>query len=75
MVIAVDVKTEHHLYFKEDSIKDGTIALIVLQFGVSYQHICRMLLKTINLVSLNPKYDDIKVASFSDIKVMGKVVL
>ncbi|MBB2542635.1 peptidase S24, partial [Staphylococcus aureus] len=25
--------------------------------------------------SLNPKYDDIKVASFSDIKVMGKVVL
>ncbi|HEC4516632.1 TPA: peptidase S24, partial [Staphylococcus aureus] len=23
----------------------------------------------------NPKYDDIKVASFSDIKVMGKVVL
>ncbi len=29
----------------------------------------------INLVSLNPKYDDIKVASFSNIKVMGKVVL
>ncbi|EUQ81401.1 hypothetical protein T735_01335 [Staphylococcus aureus OCMM6047] len=27
------------------------------------------------MVSLNPKYDDIKVASFSDIKVMGKVVL
>ncbi|MDM3506448.1 S24 family peptidase, partial [Staphylococcus aureus] len=26
-------------------------------------------------VSLNPKYDDIKVASFSNIKVMGKVVL
>ncbi|MBA6027854.1 peptidase S24, partial [Staphylococcus aureus] len=23
----------------------------------------------------NPKYDDIKVASFSNIKVMGKVVL
>ena len=26
----------------------------------------------INLVSLNPKYDDIKVASFSDIKSNGQ---
>ncbi|WP_256089106.1 S24 family peptidase, partial [Staphylococcus aureus] len=29
----------------------------------------------INLVSLNTKYEAIKVASLSNIKVMGKVVL
>ncbi|CAC6179042.1 XRE family transcriptional regulator [Staphylococcus aureus] len=59
---------------KEDSIKDGTIALVVLD-GVSLIKRVDICEDYINLVSLNPKYDDIKVASFSDIKVMGKVVL
>ncbi|EOA9004007.1 XRE family transcriptional regulator [Staphylococcus aureus] len=59
---------------KEDSIKDGTIALVVLD-GVSLIKRVDICEDYINLVSLNPKYDDIKVASFSNIKVMGKVVL
>ncbi|HDZ5976211.1 TPA: helix-turn-helix transcriptional regulator [Staphylococcus aureus] len=59
---------------KEDSIKDGTIALVVLD-GVSLIKRVDICEDYINLVSLNTKYDDIKVASFSDIKVMGKVVL
>ncbi|HDE3900336.1 TPA: hypothetical protein PDJ74_001310 [Staphylococcus aureus] len=53
---------------------DGTIALVVLD-GVSLIKRVDICEDYINLVSLNPKYDDIKVASFSDIKVMGKVVL
>lgn len=59
---------------KEDAIKDGTIALVVLD-GVSLIKRVDICEDYITLVSLNPKYDDIKVASFSDIKVMGKVVL
>ncbi|MBO8489277.1 S24 family peptidase, partial [Staphylococcus aureus] len=52
----------------------GTIALVVLD-GVSLIKRVDICEDYINLVSLNPKYDDIKVASFSNIKVMGKVVL
>ncbi|HHO6115616.1 TPA: XRE family transcriptional regulator [Staphylococcus aureus] len=59
---------------KETSVKDGTITLVVLD-GVSLIKRVDICENYINLVSLNPKYNDIKVASFSDIKVMGKVVL
>ncbi|MGT0298930.1 S24 family peptidase [Staphylococcus aureus] len=58
---------------KEDSIKDGTITRRIRWSNLLKRvDICE---DYINLVSLNPKYDDIKVASFSNIKVMGRVVL
>ncbi len=68
------LKQGTYAFIKKILLKMVRIALVVLD-GVSLIKRVDICEDYINLVSLNPKYDDIKVASFSDIKVMGKVVL
>ncbi|SUM34084.1 helix-turn-helix family protein [Staphylococcus gallinarum] len=57
-----------------ETIKDRTIALIVLDGTVLIKRV-DIYPEYLKLISLNPKYEDITVASFNDIRVIGKVVL
>lgn len=59
---------------RETSIKDGTIALVVLD-GTSFIKRVDIHPEYLKLISLNPKYEDITVSSFNDLKVVGKIVL
>lgn len=59
---------------RADTIKDRTIALIVLDGTVLIKRV-DIYPEYLKLISLNPKYEDITVASFNDIRVIGKVVL
>ncbi|WP_353418154.1 XRE family transcriptional regulator [Staphylococcus delphini] len=59
---------------KTDTVTDGTIALVVLD-GASYIKRVDIYDDYLKLISLNPKYEDITVSSFNDLKVIGKVVL
>ncbi|UXR32357.1 LexA family transcriptional regulator [Staphylococcus simulans] len=59
---------------RETNIKDGTIALVVLD-GTSFIKRVDIHPEYLKLISLNPKYEDITVSSFNDLKVIGKVVL
>lgn len=59
---------------KTDTVTDGTIALVVLD-GASYIKRVDIYDNHLKLISLNPKYEDITVSSFNDLKVIGKVVL
>lgn len=59
---------------RETNIKDGTIALVVLD-GASFIKRVDIHPEYLKLISLNPKYEDITVSSFNDLKVVGKIVL
>ncbi|MDT4011859.1 LexA family transcriptional regulator [Staphylococcus simulans] len=59
---------------RETNIKDGTIALVVLD-GTSFIKRVDIHPEYLKLISLNPKYEDITVSSFNDLKVVGKIVL
>ncbi|PTI96357.1 helix-turn-helix domain-containing protein [Staphylococcus simulans] len=59
---------------RETNIKDGTIALVVLD-GTSFIKRVDIYPEYLKLISLNPKYEDITVSSFNDLKVVGKIVL
>ncbi|OEL06865.1 hypothetical protein AST13_02170 [Staphylococcus xylosus] len=59
---------------KQENIKDGTIALILLD-GAGFIKRVDISDDYIKLISLNQKYEDITVSSFNDIRVIGKVVL
>ncbi|UXR77671.1 S24 family peptidase [Staphylococcus sp. IVB6227] len=59
---------------KTDTVTDGTIALVVLD-GAGYIKRVDIYDDHLKLISLNPKYEDITVSSFNDLKVIGKVVL
>ncbi|WP_217971468.1 XRE family transcriptional regulator [Staphylococcus xylosus] len=59
---------------KQEKIKDGTIALILLD-GAGFIKRVDISDDYIKLISLNQKYEDITVSSFNDIRVIGKVVL
>ncbi|UXR86214.1 XRE family transcriptional regulator [Staphylococcus felis] len=59
---------------KTDTVTDGTIALVVLD-GTSFIKRVDIYPEYLKLISLNPKYEDITVSSFNDLKVIGKVVL
>lgn len=59
---------------RAETIKDRTIALIVLDGTVLIKRV-DIYPEYLKLISLNPKYKDITVASFNDIRVIGKVVL
>ncbi|OLS06770.1 peptidase S24 [Staphylococcus epidermidis] len=59
---------------KVDTVNDGTIALVTVD-GCGFIKRVDVYDDVIKLISLNPKYDDIIVGSYNDMKVMGKVVL
>lgn len=59
---------------RETNIKDGTIALVALD-GTSFIKRVDIHPEYLKLISLNPKYEDITVSSFNDLKVVGKIVL
>lgn len=59
---------------RQETITDGTIALVVLD-GTSFIKRVDIHPEYLKLISLNPKYEDITVSSFNDLKVVGKIVL
>ncbi|MGW7889948.1 helix-turn-helix domain-containing protein [Staphylococcus xylosus] len=59
---------------KQEKVKDGTIALVLLD-GSCFIKRVDIFDDYIKLISLNPKYEDITVSSFNDMRIIGKVLL